>query len=61
MSYPKWLYSKEHGAKLIESAEQEKQLEGTWKDTPAAFDEAPKAEKAPEKPSKSSKTKEAAE
>lgn len=38
MSYPKWLYSKDLGGKLIHSEEEEKSLQGEWKDSPAAFE-----------------------
>lgn len=43
MSFPKYLYHKTEGAKLIESEEQEKALGKGWADSPAAFDAAPSA------------------
>ncbi len=42
--YPKFVYHKEFGAKLIESEADEKALEGEWKDTPAAFENEASAE-----------------
>lgn len=37
MDYPKFLYNKEEGARLLKSAEEEKALVGEWHDSPAAF------------------------
>lgn len=35
--YPKFLYHKEHGGKLIHSSHEEKELGKGWEDTPAKF------------------------
>lgn len=40
MSYPKWKYHKTEEPKLVESEEQEKELGGDWKESPADFEQA---------------------
>lgn len=59
--YPKWLYNKEEGGRILYSADEESALKGVWKDTPAAFEQKSETEDVSEKPSKPSKTKKAAE
>jgi hypothetical protein len=36
-AYPCWLYNQEQGAVVVENADQEAALQGTWYDSPAAF------------------------
>lgn len=36
--YPKWLYHRTKGAKLLHNEEEEKALGRGWKDTPAEFE-----------------------
>ena len=38
MSYPKWKYHKTEEPQLVESEEQEKELGGEWKESPADFE-----------------------